>query len=424
IEINAKEKSRYEIELAELQKKIEQNNHYYKIKYEDHYPGIPELQGHLNGKQALISLYISSSSLHAFILTRSDFKYVRIDSFPALQVQLETWLSLLRSPESGKKFAGAKTGHLLYERLIKPIQSVITDKDEWVIIPDGILYFLPFESLPADEKNRTLLETTAISYQFSSRFMVGQDEAVRMDDGPNKVLAFAPFVHVKPGSEGPFTDQLPASGQEIGGLRGSKYLDSSATKARFLQEINKYPIVHLATHAVSDIHNAAASYVAFYPQKKNRAEDCLFLEELYGLNMDATQLMIISACETGKGELVNNEGVMSIARAFTYAGCSSVVNSLWKADDRATSAILKQFHVYLQHGFTKSKALQLAKLDFIKGNAIYKSPEYWSPLILIGNTEPLYSANLTHRWAVVAFGSLCAVFFIVLAKFKRRKKKE
>ena len=153
------------------------------------------------------------------------------------------------------------------------------------------------------------------------------------------------------------------------------------------------------------------------------AEDCLFLEELYGLNMDATQLMIISACETGKGELVNNEGVISIARAFTYAGCASVINSLWKTDDRATSAILKQFHVYLQHGFSKSRALQQAKLDFIKGNAIYRSPEYWSPLILIGNAEPLYPSDHTHRWAILLAGSIGFVI-VAVANWRRRKNKK
>jgi CHAT domain-containing protein/Flp pilus assembly protein TadD len=423
IEMNTREKSKYEIALAELQKKIEQNNHYYKIKYQDDYPGIPALQQRLTPKQAMISFYVETSNLHAFVLTSTEFKYVRIDSFATIQPMIEKWLSLLKTPENGRKFSGAKTGQLLYQKLISPIQSAISDKDEWIIIPDGILCFLPFESLPADTHNRLLLETTAISYQFSSRFMVDQGPAARVEEGPNKVLAFAPFVHRKSGPGDLMGEQLPASGEEISGLHGIKFEDSFATKSRFLQEINKYPIVHLATHAVSDIHNSAASYIAFYPQRNIRSEDCLYLEELYGLNMDATRLMIISACETGKGELVSNEGVMSIARAFTYAGCSSVINSLWKADDNATSAILKQFHVYLQHGFTKSKALQLAKLDYIKGNSIHRSPEYWSHLILIGNTEPLYTANLTHRWAIVIFGSICTLVIGIFNWRMRRKEK-
>ena len=72
--------------------------------------------------------------------------------------------------------------------------------------------------------------------------------------------------------------------------------------------MNKYPIIHLATHAVSSVDKRTESFIAFYPQEGTRTEDRLFLEELYGLNMNATRLVIISACETGQGELVSNEG--------------------------------------------------------------------------------------------------------------------
>lgn len=423
IEAIAGEKARYEIQLSQVQKELEQNNHYYKLKYEDTYPSIKELQHQLGSSQALISLYTTTAGLHVFTLTRSSFSYFRIDSLPALERETEKWLGFLKNTEEGRKFAGGPTGSSLYDQLIKPIQSAIPDKHEWIIIPDGIFYFLPFESLPAGDSG-PLLESTAVSYQFSSRFIMNNYYSyIHSSYKEEKVLAFAPFVRQGAGSDqtGAMMDRLPASGEEIAGLPGTRYLDSQATKERFLQEINKYPIVHLATHAVSDVNNTSASFIAFYPKKNSRVEDYLFLEELYGLNMDATRLVIISACETGKGELVNNEGVMSLARAFAYAGCASTVNSLWKADDNATSAILKQFYVYLEKGFSKSKALQQAKLDYIKSNALYKSPDYWSHLVLVGNTEPLYHAKHYGQWAIVLLGLV--VLFFILVWIKRKKKK-
>lgn len=423
----ANEKGRYEIELSHLQKDLERNNSYYKIKYDDTYPNTEELQQHLNNNQALISFYTTADALHVFILTQSSFRHVRIDSLRELQHDTEAWLQLLKTTENGRKFNGQGIAKRLYEHLIKPIQSVAAEKDDWIIIPDGILYFLPFESLPADEASKTLLETTTISYQFSSRFIIHENTADQNSSASYDVLAFAPFVKEGTGFDQPgfgHMDQLPGSGEEIKSLPGKQYIDSLATKENFLREINKFPIVHLATHAVSDINNASASFIAFYPQKKSATEDCLFLEELYGLNMDHTKLVIISACETGKGELVNNEGVISLARAFIYAGCSSAINSLWKADDRATSAILKQFHAYLQKGYTKSKALQQAKLDYINGNSLYRSPNYWAHLILIGDADAVYTKKQVPKWAII-FGliGLGSLFFIV-RKWKQKIKKK
>jgi CHAT domain-containing protein len=214
--------------------------------------------------------------------------------------------------------------------------------------------------------------------------------------------------------------RLLYSAEEIHDLKGQKFLDNLATKEEFLKEINHFPIVHLATHARSDLNNAAESWVAFYPKDSSDQQNKLYLEELYGLNMENTKLMIISACETGQGELVSNEGVISIARAFTYAGCSSVVNSLWKADDRATAAILRQFHFYLKKGLSKSRALQKAKLDYIHSNSLHRSPEYWSHLVLIGDNEPVSVAGKTWMIAMAGGGMLLAG--LLLITLKREKK--
>jgi CHAT domain-containing protein len=236
--------------------------------------------------------------------------------------------------------------------------------------------------------------------------------------GPEKamgVLSFAPFEKEGDGS----FSRLAASGEEIAGLAGAQYLDRNATKAEFLQTVNRYPIVHLATHAVSSTDNAAASFIAFYPVRHSPMEDRLFLEELYGLDLRPTRLVIISACETGEGEVVAQEGVISLARAFAYAGCGSTINSLWKADDRATSFILRQFYVHLKEGETKARALQLAKLDYLKSDAVDKSPAYWAHLVLTGDSSPLYSGSLSLWWWLL----LVPVGVVVWGIGRKRKKK-
>jgi CHAT domain-containing protein len=416
-----KERTGYEIELARLQKDLEQNGVYYKHRYEDSFPGVPELQRRLGSGQALISFYTAAGALHIFILTRSSFGYARVDSLAALQKDVGDWLHALQTAESGKRFRGQAIGNRLYQRLIKPIQAAVPRQEEWIIVPDGLLYFLPFESLPSGEDSRTLLETTTISYRFSARMVMDAGKGDQDLPENYEVLAFAPFASQGgvfgrgDGGSSASSDRdmppLPASREEIDGLTGTRYLDSAATKERFLAGLDKYPVIHLATHAVSSIDNSSASFIAFYPQKRSRTEDCLFLAELYNLNMNKTRLVIISACETGQGELVNNEGVISLARAFAYAGCESSICSLWRADDRSTSAILSRFHVYLEKGISRSKALQQAKLDYLKSDALNKSPGFWAHLILIGNTGPVCKPGTPFKWVLILIATCCVLLF-------------
>ena len=408
-----REREARELQLSRLQQQMEQNGEYYKLKYEDASPGIRDLQGELTGDQAMISLYAAGGMLHVFVVTKDDFKYTHIDSLEQLEADVGNWLDALKTTGNGRRFHGEEVGRRLYAGLIRPIQAIAGGRREWILIPDGFLYLLPWESLPADAEGRQyLLETTTISYRWSSKLLKEGKEGGESAVG---VLSFAPFS--KQG-DGNFS-RLAASADEIAGLAGAQYLDDSATKQEFLQTVNRYPIVHLATHAVSSVDNAAASFIAFYPVRHSAIEDRLFLEELYGLDLRPTRLVIISACETGEGQVVAQEGVISLARAFAYAGCGSTINSLWKADDRATSFILRQFYVHLKEGETKARALQLAKLDYLKSDAIDKSPAYWAHLVLTGDSSPLYSRSFSLWWLLLLVPAGGGVWAI-----SRKKKKK
>ncbi len=383
----------YEIALAKLQKQLEQNSAYYKLKYDDEGPGLKEIQQKLNGDEALVSYYTAAGVVHTFVLTRQAISYHRNDSILALQADVESWVSLLKMTDNGRKFKPGLVGERLYQALIKPVQEAASSKKEWIIIPDGFLYYLPFESLPGGNGEDFLLRTLTISYRLSSRLLDVPGEGRT----GGEILSFAPWV-----SRG--TADLPrlvASREEIDGLKGVQYIDSSATKSNFLKAANHYPVIHLATHAVSSLTSAAGSFIAFYPVGSRPDENNLYLEELYGLNLSATRMVIISACETGQGELAGKEGVISLSRAFAYAGCASTINSLWKADDKATAYILKRFYVYLQKGENKATALRQAKLDYLSGDIINKSPAYWAHLVLMGDGSALYASTGWWKWSVV-----------------------
>ncbi|HVU94774.1 MAG TPA: CHAT domain-containing tetratricopeptide repeat protein [Puia sp.] len=409
-----REKEGDEIELLRLQKALEQDGEYYRVKYGDASPGIRDLQGELGRNQALVSLYAAGGVLHVFVVTRDGLRHVAVDSLARLERDVEAWLEKLKATGSGGRFNGGAVGQRLFAALVKPIQEAAGGRTEWVIVPDGVFALLPFESLYADATgNQWLVETTTISYRFSSRLLSGEPSSGKSVG--SGVLSFAPF-----GDRGADVFQrLPASKEEIAGLPGLQWLDGQATKERFLATVNQYPIVHLATHAVSSMDNAAGSFIAFYPGKGRTIDNRLYLEELYGLNLQPTRLVIISACETGQGEVVPQEGVISLARAFAYAGCGSTINSLWKADDQATSLILKRFYAHLREGETKARALQLAKLDYLKSDAIDKSPSFWAHLVLTGDSGALYSRRGWVLWVVIGLAVMGAGGIVLFLKRRR-----
>ena len=401
----ASRKAGYEIELSQLLNGMERNNAWYKLKFEDSSLSVAQIRQQLGPKEALVSLYLTSKQLHIFTLTNSAFHHLLIDSPQTLTAQVKEWLAMLSDPTPGHRFGNRPLEKMLYTRLVQPLTRELADYDEWIIIPDDIFSLLPFESLPADDLSTPLIETRTISYQLSAKLLRHAWTTTR-PTSRYAVLSFAPFadtgetVDLSPAR---FMDRLPSSGQEVGGLPGDRFLDGMATKAQFLREINRFPVIHLATHAIS-APDPQASVICFYPQRKGPGEDGLFLPELYGLNLDSTDLVILSTCESGKGEIIDNEGVMSLSRGFLYAGCASTVNSLWKADDQSTEMILQKFHVYLEKGYSKSAALRQAKLDYIHGNAVYTTPNYWAHLILVGNTDPITveEKNKGLKWGLVA----------------------
>jgi CHAT domain-containing protein len=126
---------------------------------------------------------------------------------------------------------------------------------------------------------------------------------------------------------------------------------------------------------------------------------------------------VLSACSSGFGKIQQGEGPISIARAFSYAGCPSVVMSLWKIPDEVTSAIMKDFYRELKNGKQKDEALRLAQLKFLNetGDPLYHHPYFWSGLVVMGNTDPL--PKEFPMWIVYG-GIALAVVIIFLARRK------
>ena len=208
-------------------------------------------------------------------------------------------------------------------------------------------------------------------------------------------------------------------------VEGDIFVKEDATEGNFKETAEKFGIIHLATHAVIDDKQPMYSKLVFAKDESDTTEDgYLNTYELYNMKLNA-KLAVLSACNTGAGKVVRGEGIMSLARGFTYAGCPSVVMSLWPADDRSTSTIMKSFYEGLARGLPKDEALRSAKLEYINSADPAKaSPFYWAGFVPIGDMNPIdLKPKSDNMWYWISGGLLFLLLAGVLTiKFFKRLK--
>jgi len=401
-----------EIELGKLQEQINADPLWQKKNAIKQIPLVAELQKRLDPTTTLLSFHLSDNELLTLLISANQFTYHKIQVSKSFYAYIDTLQRSLHATAPDGRYAGTGAAMHLYQLLIQPVQQKLQQKKRLIIIPDDELNYLPFEALQ-DENKQYLLEKFSIQYQFSTALAT----QVPAPLNPSAVMAFAPFATAGYGNAtGDSFSVLPASKEETSQLKGQLYADAAATKTNFLRQPNRYSIIHLATHASVNNEDPMRSFIAFHPGEK---EYKLYAQEIYDLKLDSLQLIILSACETGAGQLVKGEGLMSLSRAFTYAGCPNIITSLWKAEDKTTAFITNRLHYYLGKKYTKDHALQQAKLDLLNNTEIdprLKAPNYWAHLVFIGNYE---ADHRTRNWWWVA---ITIIVGALLYRYWGRKK--
>ena len=195
-------------------------------------------------------------------------------------------------------------------------------------------------------------------------------------------------------------------------IPGRLFKGSSATEENFLNNTSDYKIIHLATHAKSNDKLGDYSFIALSKVNdsildKNR----LYVGELYNLNLNA-DMVVLSACETGLGELQKGEGIISLARAFTYAGAKSTINSLWSVNDASTKTLMEYFYQNIKNGKSKDEALRDAKLTYLE-NENYDPPYFWASFIAMGNMEPIALSSEFNYWWLLLLPVVFGIIYFV-----------
>ena len=393
-----------DLALSRLADKLNEYPNYHRKKFGFDSINVADLQHKLiDSHTAIVSYFQTNDAVYCFVLTNRGVRYHASRRDDPYNRALRTINAELRTSIPGTAYRGGAHARLLYDRLIKPVSKELAGIRSLIIIPHNELTLLPFEVL--EDANRAyLLETFDVTYQYAASFLQHQN---RQTIEWQNMLAVAPFDSINRTSKAALA-RLPASDREIAGLTGVKLTHRVATKENFIKRIANASVIHLATHAVANSDDPSRSYIAFYPTGNN--DDRLYAHELRNAPLSNVQLIFLSACETAGGKLINGEGVMSLSRALSYAGCPNLITSLWKAEDNATAYLSIQFYTHLQKGYTVAESLRRAKIDLIRDGryAQYHSPQYWSHLVFIGAPNP--SRNYAYLWLLAGAVILAGLF--------------
>ncbi|MFW6173477.1 MAG: CHAT domain-containing protein, partial [Elusimicrobiota bacterium] len=370
-------------------------------------------------KTAIIEYFLGEKRSLMFVLTKKNFSFHVLPSRESIVKSIRAYVKILSQPPK-EEFKGFLASRRIYKELFSFTERNIGDAVEnLIIIPDGILYYLPFETLiiPGSEnsiKENFLINKYKISYAPSSSSLLFLLKKKIHKEPSKGLLAFGdPFYSAADSSrrknnktyaevlkelystQGFDCSALPYSQKEIQlisryFLKGKKdiYLQKEA-KEDLVKRIHlkDYKIIHFACHGFLDEKFPHRSALVLALDDDKSEDGFLQVREIYNLRINA-DLIVLSACQTGRGRLEKVEGILGLPRIFFYAGADSVVSTLWKVRDKATAIFMNHFYHYLSQGHDKSQSLRLAKLKMM--NSKFSHPFYWSAFILNGD----YSAKL------------------------------
>lgn len=377
---------------------------YYKYKYDDEVPSLQALQERLlKNKETFIHYFTEDSVLYVLAANGKTAKMTR---YAGPQFQENDFRNLLSYCADRSKLNNhypdfAMLAHKLYNVLFKGLNI---EPGRVIVSQDNLL--IPFEILCRDTEGKNyLLYDYTFSYVYSASFLLKKitSRAANAD-----FIGFAP-VAFKPVLKLPNLENAAIALKKSAAHYSNITLleNNKADRKAFLSKIADYNVVSVFSHAFADtVSNEPVLYMQ---------DSVVSLSELQLLNNPATQLVILSACQTNVGRNETGEGIYSLARGFASAGIPAVSATLWKADENVIYIISDKFNEYLSKGYRKDEALRLAKLAFIEGPEREKLlPYYWANMVLIGKADPVYLLSSSNHkilwWLAAGFVTMLLIF--------------
>lgn len=339
----------------------------------------------------------------------------------------------------------------LSKMLLGSVADKLTGK-RLIVIADGRLQYFPIGALPwpGPNSNEPILASNEVVYAPSASVLQLIRSLAPREDPKRDLLVFSDPVFspddtrlterdVEPGPmdsslgmlrSGRSLDRLArlleseaegkAIAQTVGGFATDIRSGFNANRETVLNaELSNYRMLHFATHGlIEETRPESSGIVLSLYSETGQKNDGGFIriQDVYGMRLNS-DLVVLSACETGIGKDVRGEGLMSLTNAFLQAGSKTVVSSLWKVDDAATKELMTEFYRGLaEDGLTVSAALRQAQMK-LYNDPRYSSPFYWAAFTVHGDPDRVPQLSMRHaRYAPPA----AAVLFLLLGLYLLR----
>ncbi|HUM79696.1 MAG TPA: CHAT domain-containing protein, partial [Candidatus Saccharicenans sp.] len=330
-------------------------------------PSLLSLQENLlSGGKVILDYLLGENESYCFLFSRTEFQIFHLPAEKEIEKSVKLYIKLLADPTSEEedlKKVGAELGHWL----LPPLSGLSDAVTSLAVIPDGILNYLPFETLRLNNQNsgerqEYLIEKFPVSYGLSLASLYRSTQEKDQGDYKKDFLGFGnPLCQQKEKDQmlarlyyadnrslslRPSLSELPYSQQEIKRIAalfpaeaGDLFYKKKATEDRFKAlDLTQYRIIHLACHGLVSEQFPLRSSLILATRKGSQEDGFLTVREIYQLRL-RTELIVLSACESSRGLVEKREGVIGLPRIFLLVGCRSVISSLWAVNDLATQEL-------------------------------------------------------------------------------------
>ena len=355
-----------------------------------------KIKAKLQENKVFVEYYLTDTLLYSIVITNSEY-FIHQEKIP-LNFK-EIVIRKKKSVKTGQSYSDSDK--ILSDILLEPIKEILQNKDQICIIPDSYLYEIPFETLLYN--GELLINSINVSYSYSSLLFslntvsgnfknysslivapefgngsvnIEKDKIYRDLESDTSIFRNGNFVNL------PFAKEEAISINNLFkdyGYKSNLLIKDKATKSNYIEQVNFYSISHLSTHGYGSSKDPFKSCVFFTREKESK--NYILLNELYSISLNS-DLVVLSGCKTGSGQIMEGEGMLALPAGFIYAGVPNVIASLWKVHDRKTKELMVAFYTHLLHDkVSYIEALRLAKLDCIEKGFL---PFDWAGFILIG----------------------------------------
>ncbi|HEX6280574.1 MAG TPA: CHAT domain-containing tetratricopeptide repeat protein [Pyrinomonadaceae bacterium] len=365
-----------------------------------------------------------------YVLRRTgDIEWKDLGDAPAIDAAAAKLRAALRDP--GRKDV-RQLGRELDSKLLAPVRAMVGDADHLLISPDGELNLLAFDAL-VDGQDRYLPENYLVTYLTSGRDLARRtverqtttpiifadpDFGVPTDPiaaSATRVAAKRQSITVTRDLTGTYFAPLRGTAAEADAIKRlmpeATVLTAMKASEQELKSVAAPRILHIATHGffladpevkrsgskpdptaftVSPLLRGGLAFVGANTRRSDPEDGLLTGLEASGLDLLGTKLVVLSACDTGVGEVRIGEGVFGLRRSFTLAGAEALVMSLWPVSDQVTRELMVSYYRNLGQGLGRGEALRQAKLAMLRRPA-RRHPFYWASFIQAGNWTPIRS---------------------------------